>query len=61
MEYSEDHATPFLRELILEAEESRKLLKAAMHALKSYQYGNSAPDLAASIAGDIEKLLNGKA
>jgi hypothetical protein len=30
-----------------------KLLNAAYHALKSYQYGNSAPDLAASVCESL--------
>ncbi|WKA31627.1 hypothetical protein [Bradyrhizobium roseum] len=32
-------------------------LKAAMHALRSYQFGNSAPDLAQGIADDLEALI----
>ena len=34
-----------------------KTLHAAMHALRSYQYGNSAPDLAPGIADDLEALI----
>jgi hypothetical protein len=33
-----------------------KTLEAAMHALRSYEYGNSAPDLARSVADDCETL-----
>lgn len=40
----------------MEAEIS-KLLTAAKHALRSYQFGNSAPDLAESTADAIEKYL----
>ena len=35
----------------------RKLLRAAMHALRSYQFGNGSPVLAASIADNIEAIL----
>lgn len=34
-----------------------KTLTAAMHALRSYQFGNSAPDLAQGIADDLEVLI----
>jgi len=37
--------------------EANKLLTAAMQALRSYQYGNSATDLAEEIADSIEKHL----
>lgn len=36
---------------------SREYLIAAMHALRSYQHGNSSPDLAEEIADAIEKYL----
>ncbi len=36
-----------------------KLLGAAVMALRSYQYGNAAPDLARSIADDGENVLRG--
>jgi hypothetical protein len=35
-------------------ESKRDLLVAAYHALRSYQFGNSSPDLAQSIADKIE-------
>jgi len=35
----------------------REALKAAGHALRSYQHGNSAPDLAKEIADRIGDLL----
>lgn len=34
-----------------------KTLHAAMYALRSYQFGNSAPDLAQGIADDLEALI----
>jgi hypothetical protein len=37
------------------------LLVAAYHALRSYQFGNASPDLAAGIADLIEAELAGKA
>ena len=36
---------------------STDLLRAAKHALRSYQYGNAAPDLAASVADRIDAAL----
>ncbi|MGY4295336.1 hypothetical protein ACVWXN_003431 [Bradyrhizobium sp. i1.4.4] len=38
-------------------EQITKTLTAAMHALRSYQFGNSAPDLAQGIADDLETLI----
>ena len=38
----------------------RKLLGAAGHALRSYQYGNASPDLAEEIANQIERALKDK-
>jgi len=32
---------------------------AAMHALRSYQYGNSSPDLAAEIADALQTAIDG--
>lgn len=34
-----------------------KLLTASYHALRSYQYGNSSPDLARELADELEKYL----
>ncbi len=39
--------------------QAKKLLTAAAHALRSYQYGNHSPDLAAEIAGAIDAFLEG--
>lgn len=36
----------------------RDLAESALHALRSYEHGNSAPDLAKDIADRIEKLLS---
>jgi len=38
-------------------EDTRKLLTAASHALRSYQYGNASPDLAESIADRIDAAI----
>lgn len=40
-----------------ELSQLRKMLTAASHALRSYQHYNSSPDLAESIADEIDKLL----
>lgn len=37
--------------------EDGKLLRAAFHALRSYQFGNGSPDLAKSTADAIEERL----
>jgi hypothetical protein len=37
------------------------LLRAAFHALRSYQYGNASPDLAKEIADKLEVFLKQKA
>lgn len=36
--------------------EMQRLLSAAKHALRSYQNGNSAPDLAKEVADEIESF-----
>lgn len=36
----------------------KRLLSAAMHALRSYQHGNASPDLAEDIANKIQEYLN---
>lgn len=41
--------------LSLKNADQTKLLQAAVHALRSYQYGNGSPDLAKEIADRIEK------
>lgn len=40
-----------------ELEESKRLLVAASHALRSYQYGNAATELAAEMADAIDRFL----
>jgi hypothetical protein len=40
---------------------ARQLMLAAFHALRSYQYGNSSPDLAETLAGQLEVFLKEKA
>lgn len=35
-----------------------KLLRAAAHALRSYQYGNASPDLAQEVADAIDEALS---
>lgn len=37
-----------------------EILTAAMQALRSYQHGNSSPDLAESIADKIEQHLSAR-
>jgi len=41
-----------------QVEDAHKLLTAASHALRSYQYGNAAPDLAESIADRIDAAMS---
>lgn len=41
-----------------QVEDARNLLTAASHALRSYQYGNGAPDLAESIADRIDAAMS---
>lgn len=57
---SEEDWEPFLlcRSCIAQAE---KLLGAASHALRSYQFGNSSPDLAATVADSCDAALGIKA
>jgi hypothetical protein len=38
-------------------ESKNTLLLSALHALRSYQYGNSSPELAEEVADKIEKEL----
>lgn len=44
-------------ELIAERDALRKLCWSAGHALRSYEYGNVAPDLAKEVADAIERQL----
>jgi hypothetical protein len=47
-----------LEDLVLaDARESRRLLEAASHALKSYAYGNAATDLAKDLAFSIDAFI----
>jgi hypothetical protein len=46
-----------LRMVDKELIEARRLLAAASRALRSYQYGNSATELAAEIADAIDNFL----
>lgn len=39
------------------AQDLESLLRAAAHALRSYQYGNAAPDLAAGMADRLDDFL----
>ncbi len=55
-----DLATHFEDYRLEMAQEMLKTLKAAWHALKSYEHGNSSPELAAEIAQVIEAQV-GKA
>jgi hypothetical protein len=43
--------------LIAAAPELLRAVHAAFHALKSYQYGNAAPDLAATCADECERAI----
>ena len=45
---------PYLLSLI---DRTREFIKASGHALRSYQYGNSSPDLAEALADKAEALL----
>lgn len=40
------------------ATQQRKTLEAAMHALRSYQYGNAATELAKEAADECDMVLN---
>lgn len=41
----------------LDPARARELLRAAYHALRSYEYGNSSPDLARDIADRLRAEL----
>lgn len=47
--------TESINEKNKEIEREMRLLKAALQALRSYQYGNSSPDLAKEIADKIDQ------
>lgn len=44
--------------LVAEREELRKVVHAAVHVVRSYQYGNSSPDLADEFVASAAKILN---
>jgi len=46
-----------MTDIHFEARESRRLLTAASHALKSYAYGNTATALAEELAESIDRFL----
>jgi len=52
-----DEYTKFLEYLIERNKDLTKYLRAASQALISYQYGNSSPDLAKSVAQECEFVL----
>ena len=55
----EAHDGLFIRheDYLLEAKRMKELLKAASHTLRSYQYGNSATELAKGMADKIDEEL----
>lgn len=56
MDYFAMHSLELLKK-ISERDEQRRLLEMASHALRSFQYGNSATDLAAEQADAIDRFL----
>lgn len=52
------HAPADVSALLTELSKARKLLAAASHGLKSYQFGNVGPDLAESLVSKIDEALN---
>ena len=61
---TDDILSPWRKQLAGAAEtndfvlrESRRLLVAASHALKSYAFGNSATDLAEELSASIDRFL----
>jgi len=42
---------------LFDVEESKRLLEAASHTLRSYQYGNAATEPAGDMADAIDKFL----
>jgi len=43
--------------IVFDVEEAKRLLEAASHALRSYQYGNAATELAEEMVEAIERFL----
>ena len=56
MDYFATHSLDMLRRLA-EREEARRLLVAAGHALRSYQYGNAATGPAEEMADSIDRFI----
>ena len=56
MDYFATHSLDLLRRLG-DRDESRRLLEASSHALRSYQYGNAATDPAKDMADAIDQFL----
>ena len=54
---NEDTLHEFMAAAEQPSEDKRELLTAASHALRSYQYGNAAPDLAEAIADRIDAAI----
>ncbi len=52
-----DEADTDRKHLLSLLDRARAGIKASVHALRSYQYGNSSPDLAEAIADKLEILL----
>jgi hypothetical protein len=57
MDYFSLHSLDLLKKLG-ERDEMRRLLEAASHGLRSYQYGNAATDPAKDMADSIDRFLN---
>jgi len=56
MDYFAHHSLELLKK-IGERDEQRRLLEMASHCVRSYQYGNSATDLAEELADAIDTFL----
>lgn len=57
MDYFSAHSLDLLKRLN-ERDEQRRLLVGALHGLRSYQHGNSAPELAGTMADSIDRFLS---
>ena len=53
IKFYKDHGPDLDQTTEERVEEAEKLLDSALHALRSYQYGNYSPDLAEEIANKI--------
>jgi hypothetical protein len=56
MDYFATHSLDLLKRLS-ERDEARRLLEAASHSLRSYQYGNAATEPAQDMADSIDQFL----